>query len=332
MENDEEAAAIVFDNGSGTSKAGFAGQTSPRAVFTTLVGRVRHRGPIVFVPPTGYFEGFVGAEALERSRLVDIRYPIEHGVVTNWEDMERVWQYTFYSGILVAPEEYPVLLMERPLNPKASRERLTQIMFETFNVPMMYVSTHAVLALHASGRSTGVVLDSGYGATQSVPVYDGHAILHAVTKVDISGKGLTEYLMKILTDRGYSFTTTAEREAVCDIKEKLCYVAVDYVEEMRKADKSGELKKQYELPDGKFVKVKTERFRCPEVLFQPGLLGMASPGVHEIVDQSIKKCEADLRAELYRNILLAGGSTMFSGFIERMTKRNVFAFIWHLQG
>lgn len=250
--------------------------------------------------------------------MLRIENPIDHGIVKNWDDMEKVWHHTLYSELRVSPEEHPILMTEAPLNPKQNRERMTQIMFEVFNVPCLYVSVQGVLALYSSGRTSGVVLDSGDGVSHTVPIYEGYAIPHAIQRIHLAGRDLTDYLKTLLAKRGYSFTTAAELEVVRDIKEKMCYVVNNYEEALKEADESHSCEKNYELPDGRKILIGYERFKCAETLFQPQLAGHELEGVHKYCYDSVMKCDVDVRRDLFTNIILSGGSTLFEGMGERM--------------
>ena len=313
----EGVVPLVIDNGSGMCKAGFAGDDAPKAVFPNIVGRPRMPGIIV---GTEQKEVYIGDEAQAKRGILNLKYPIEHGIVTNWDDMERVWHHTFFNELRTAADEHPVLLTEAPLNPKQNREKMTQIMFDTFNVPAFYVAIQAVLSLYSSGRTTGMVFDSGDGVTHVVPIYEGYALPHAIQRIDIAGRDITNHLVRLLTERGHSLNNSAEREIVRDIKEKLCFIALDYNEEMAKAKSSPDLEKQYELPDGSHLTIGNERFRAPEALFQPSLLGLDIDGADETTYKSIMNCDLDIRRDLYGNVVLSGGTTMYAGIAERLTK------------
>ncbi|KAK3389155.1 actin family [Podospora didyma] len=236
--------------------------------------------------------------------------------------MERLWRHTYYNELRVAPEEHPVLMSEAPINPKSNREKTSQIFFETFNSPAFYVALQAVLSLYASGRTTGLSVDSGDGVTHCVPVYEGFALRNAITRLNIAGRDLTDYFMKLLGERGYTFSgTSTEREIVREMKEKLAYVALDFEQELLKTavqESSSGLELSYELPDGQVITKGNERFRTPEALFQPSILGLQSGGLHETVYNSIIKCDVNIRKDLYGNVVLSGGNSMFPGLSGRM--------------
>ncbi|CAO3695166.1 unnamed protein product [Rhizopus stolonifer] len=311
---------VVIDNGSGVIKAGFAGEEQPKCFFPSMVGRPKHVRIMA-----GAVEGdnFIGKKAQDLRGLLKIRYPIEHGIVTDWEDMEPIGnifiQMNLKHSLKRQPGEthtvqHPVLLTEAPLNPRSNRDLAAQIFFDTFNVPSLFTSIQAVLSLYSSGRTTGIVLDSGDGVTHAVPVYEGFAIPHAIRRVDIAGRDVTEYLQLLLRKSGYNFHTTAEKEVVRIIKEKACYVALNPSKEEKET--SGKLD-DFALPDGNIIKLGVERFRAPEILFQPELIGEEYPGIHQVVVDCISRADLDLRKSLYSNVVLSGGSTLYRGFGDR---------------
>lgn len=193
--------------------------------------------------------------------------------MTNWDDMEKVWHHTLYNELRVSPEEHPIMMTEVATNPRENRERLTQIMFETFAVPKLHLSMQAVCALYATGRTTGCVLDSGDGVSHTVPIYEGFAIPHSIQKMLLAGCDLTTYLQQLLKEKGHNFNTPSEMDIVKDIKETMCYVVGDFDAAMKDAKDSHACDKNYEMPDGRKIMIGSERFRCAEALFRPQVVG-----------------------------------------------------------
>mmetsp|Transcript_43642 Transcript_43642/g.78519 ORF Transcript_43642/g.78519 Transcript_43642/m.78519 type:complete len:380 (-) Transcript_43642:762-1901(-) len=315
--SEEYPHAVVCDNGSGMVKAGFAGDDAPRTVFPSLVGRPKTQRVMMGCAEKTFY---IGDDAQARRGVLALEYPLKHGVIRNWDDMEKIWHHTFFNELRVAPEDGPVLLTEAPRNPKINREKMIQIMFESFAVPALYVSIQAVLSLYSAGRTTGIVTDVGDGVSHVVPVYEGYSLPHAIQRIDMAGRDLTTHLAKLLTQRGLNFNTGAEHEIVRDIKEKLCYLALDFDEEMSCASTSSACEQDYMLPDGRIIQISSERFRCPEALFRPRDLGMEADGIDQTTFSCINRCDIDVRKELYSNIVLSGGTTMFANLPERMFK------------
>ncbi|XP_043189119.1 actin-1-like [Amphibalanus amphitrite] len=305
--------AAVLDNGSGFCKAGMAGDDTPSAVFSSIVGRPKHK--TMMMVGAGQKDSYVGEQAQAKRGVLKLKYPIEHGIIKDWADMEMIWDHMINQDLKIPPEEHPFLLTEAPLNPLKNKEKMMQIFFEKFNVPAFYVAVQAVLSLYASGRTTGVVIDTGDGVSHTVPIYEGFGMPHGILRLNLAGRDITDYFCRLMTEQGTSLTTTAEKEIARDIKEKLCYIAVDFDAEMSNKDSV-----DYEMPDGNIVTVANQRFRAPEALFQPSLTGMESDGIAHLTYNSIMKTDIDVRKDLYENIVLSGGSSMFNGLDERLQK------------
>ena len=301
-------------------KAGVAGEDWPRSVFPTVVGRPKYFGEKVYCA----IDAYIDDEACAKASALNIKQPIENSIVTNWDDMEKIWQHTFYNKLHVEPVEHPVFLTEPPIVPKGYREKMIQIMFETFNVPAYCDANQCLLSLYTAGPTTGIVLDVGGDTSKVCSIYGSYPINDSVVQHNIAGRDITEYLRKLLNKKGYNFSDDFyEMEIIRDIKEKHGYVAYDFDDEMGKAANTLKSNALCTLLDGNVITIPNEGFRYPELLFKPRLNGFEFEGIETTLFNSINKCDINIRKDLYNNIVLSGGSTMFEGFRERIEKEIV---------
>ncbi|KAF9982083.1 Arp2/3 complex subunit, actin nucleation center [Modicella reniformis] len=315
----EASKAIVVDNGTGFVKVGYAGSNFPEYVFPSVVGRPILRAE-ESIGNVQVKDIMVGDEAAELRSILQMSYPMENGIVKNWTDMRHLWDYTFNEKLKIDPRDTKIMLTEPVMNPKANREKMVQTMLEEYGFQGVYVAIQAVLTLYAQGLTTGVVVDSGDGVTHIVPVVDGYSLPHITKRLDVAGRDVTQYLIKLLLHRGYAFNRTADFETVRQIKEKLCYTSYDVELDLRLAEETTVLVESYTLPDGRVIKVGSERFGAPECMFQPHLIDVEQPGIAELLFQTIQAAPVDTRSDLYKHIVLSGGSTMYPGLPSRLEK------------
>ncbi|KAK4700027.1 actin-related protein 2, partial [Phenoliferia sp. Uapishka_3] len=315
---------LVVDNGTGFVKCGYGGSNFPAHSFPSIIGRpilrAEERNSSSSPDTPNITDIMVGDLASEYRQYLQLTQPMEHGIVRNWDDMKLLWDYTFHDKLKVDTTGRKILLTEPPMNPTKNREKMVEVMFEDYQFGGVYVAIQAVLTLYAQGLQTGVVVDSGDGVTHIVPVYDGFSLPHLTRRLDVAGRDVTRYLIKLLLMRGYAFNRTADFETVRQIKEKLCYTSYDLDLDKRLSEETTVLVENYELPDGRVIKVGSERFEAPECMFQPHLVDVEQPGMAEMLFNTVQAAPVDVRSELYKHIVLSGGSSMYPGLPSRLEK------------
>ena len=313
-----ERPAVVLDNGCGSVKAGLSGEDYPAVVFPPLIGKYRCNpgttGTPLLPPWLGSNSSLVGSQAQQYKSVLSVKNVWEQGRIPQYEDLEQIWQCGF-DLLDVNPEEHSVLLSG--VETVRSKELCSEVMFETFLCPAVYVEHPAVLSLYGSGRCTGLVLLSGESSSLLYPVYEGFTISRAVSRHNVTGGVLTQFLQKLLQGNSdLSWSNKADLDLMRDMKERLCSLAMDYKQEIE----VNPFTRSYRLPDGNLVRVGNERFLCPEAFFQPSLVGYEDPGIHQVANSSILACDLDIRRSLYSNMIMSGGSTLLPGFSDRLTK------------
>ncbi|OMJ68446.1 hypothetical protein SteCoe_34098 [Stentor coeruleus] len=312
---DHSESAIVIDNGSGFIKAGMSGEDCPRVIQPTLIGVPRMPGIMVGMDQKEYY---VGHEAVDKARFLNMSEPIVNGYIEKWDDMEKIWTQIF-QDLNKSSKENPLFFADTPLTPRSSREKMAEEMFEYFETPFLYMYTGSVLSLFASGRTTGLVVDSGEGRTHAVPIYEGFALPHGILRLDISGRNITDLLEEMLKSSKPIFASGNYRSEVVKIKEQFCMVALDFDILKKNAEDSGE-REEYKLPDGSSIMIGIEKYTCPEILFSPSHIQKNFSGLADTVFKAISNCDANIKKELYANIVLAGGNCMLKRLGERLQK------------
>jgi len=328
---------VVIDNGTGYSKLGFAGNYEPNYIIPTIISNIVKKDGTK-ADPVQDLDFFIGAEATEAKRSnYNIDYPIRHGIIENWDNMEKYWTRCIYQYMSCDPEEHYILLTEPPLNTPENREYTAEIMFETFNVPGLYIAVQAVLALCASlltkhdkgakGSSvTGTVIDSGDGVTHIIPVAEGYVIGSCIKHVPLAGRDVTNFIVNMLRDRGEPLLPDEALTVAKKIKESYCYVCPDVVKEYEKYDEEASRFRQYKGVNPKnnqpySIDVGYERFLGPEIFFSPEIFSSDfTVPLPNAIDSAIQACPIDTRRALYNYITLSGGSTMFKHFVQRLQR------------
>jgi len=262
----------------------------------------------------------VGEDANMHRSMLQLSHPIQNGIIQDWDGMEAVWSHTF-NQLGINPSEHMVVQTEAALNPPKNREKIVEVMFEKYGFAGVNVSVQAILALGSQGLNTGFVVDSGDGVTHLVPVTDGFVEPALVQRINLAGRHITDHFMKLLAGQGHSLNSTADFETVREMKQKLCYVALDLDAEKKLARETTLVDRQYTLPDSRVIRIGAERFLGPELLFNPQNFGHGDgPGLPGLVFNAIRKSDMHVQKGYFGHIVLSGGTTMFPGLSSRLEK------------
>jgi actin-related protein 2 len=314
---DELKSPVILDLGSGFIKTGLADRPIPDFILPNAIGRPVLRSDDSFAKQK--LKDIMLSDETEPVRqYLDIALPVQHGIVKNWDDQTLILDYIFKQKLRIDTAEHPMFVTESPMNPLSNREKMMEIFFETFNIPSLQIAQQALLVAYSRGVVTSVVVDSGDGVTNIVPIAENFILSDLVARMNIAGRDITEQLVKLLTLRGYSFHKSADFEIVREIKEKLCFTSANTALDRRIASETTYFVVPYTLPDTRVIKVAGERFEAPEILFKPDLAGKEDVGVSDLLFNTIMKAPIDLRKPFFENIILSGGSTMYPGFSTRL--------------
>ena len=313
MKQQTKYSTVVIDVGSGLVKAGFGGEDGPRSIFNTIVGTPKQVGLMVGMELK---ERYVGDDAISKYEIMNFSYPIQRGEVTDWDKFENLMHFLLYSEMKVVPEEVSILITESPRTSRENREKLTEILFETFNVKRLHIANSSMLGLFSYGKTSGLIVDSGFNITSTVPVYEGYPLSHASIRINIGGEDLSKNLLSMIQNNlDENYKDIKGRILADDIKEKLGYLLLN------KDDDDDVKDVTYELPDGKKIELSKELYKANEILFSPNEENEKEKGllsIKNMVIDSINKCDNEIKNDIKENICLTGGTTLLKNFPEKL--------------
>ena len=313
MKQQTKYSTVVIDVGSGLVKAGFGGEDGPRSIFNTIVGTPKQVGLMVGMELK---ERYVGDDAISKYEIMNFSYPIQRGEVTDWDKFENLMHFLLYSEMKVVPEEVSILITESPRTSRENREKLTEILFETFNVKRLHIANSSMLGLFSYGKTSGLIVDSGFNITSTVPIYEGYPLSHASIRINIGGEDLSKNLLSMIQNNlDENYIDIKGRILADDIKEKLGYLLLN------KDDDDDVKDVTYELPDGKKIELSKELYKANEILFSPNEENEKEKGllsIKNMVIDSINKCDNEIKNDIKENICLTGGTTLLKNFPEKL--------------
>ncbi len=309
--NGEDEKIVIIDIGEGYTKVGFAGDEQP-IIFPTMTGKEKYTQMMADVESKGQY---VGEDCMRMRGVLKITYPINRGAVMDWDSYYSVLTHIFYNVLRVEPSKVNVIYTESPLTPLDTRKYITRLFFETYRAKSVYIANSPIMALFSAGLTTGISVESGEGLTWIVPIIDGKVVAHAVQRLTLSGKDVSEYLRTLLLGYGVNITSSAQREILREIKEQNCFIALNPLE----VAKNDTDVTNYILPDGETAKIPMSvRVNAPEILFHPELLGYNVASIAQAIINSLLKLDRQYWRVMLKNIVLSGGNTMFQGFNFRL--------------
>ena len=301
---------VIFDIGSSNFRVGYAGEETPRKVFRNAVS---HRKYPIAITTGAISDTYIDDSDVLKSGALTLSWPVHHGIIKNWDDFEKVLSYGVRS-VKVQMEEHPCLVCTSPVSDVKQKQKLAEIFLETFYVPSILYQPTDALSLLAYKKKTGLVVESGEGLTTISAFVDGYKQVFASRSVRVGGRSVTAYLLEKIRDdklTGATGWTVAE-----EIKEKYCYVPMEYASEIKEA-KAGKLNMELRMPNGTLKVIGPERIKVGDFLFRPRIWGLQSEGIHELATQAIRRTKLDVRDKIWDSIVLAGGNTLMNGFVER---------------